>query len=54
MVSGDIAQVDTTASGIFDTKRPDTPTVEKKIAGIEGKPRYYAVKADALPVRSSE
>jgi hypothetical protein len=31
-------------AGIFDTKRPDTSTVEKKIAGIRGKPRYYAIK----------
>jgi hypothetical protein len=27
---------------IFQTKRPDTSTVEKKITGIEGKPRYFA------------
>ena len=33
---------------IFQTKRPDTSTVDKKIAGIEGKPRYYAIKANAL------
>jgi hypothetical protein len=35
-------------TGIFQTKRPDTSTVEKKIAGIEGKPRYYAVKPNAF------
>ena len=35
-------------AGIFQTKRSDTPTVEKKIAGIAGKPRYYAIKASAL------
>jgi hypothetical protein len=40
-------------AGIFQTKRPDTSTVEKKITGIEGKPRYYAVKANALD-RSSQ
>ena len=40
-------------AGIFQTKRPDTPTVEKKITGIEGKPRYYAVKANDLD-RSSQ
>ena len=35
-------------AGIFHAKRRDTSTVEKKIAGIEGKPRYYAIKATAL------
>jgi hypothetical protein len=40
-------------AGIFDTKRPDTSTVDKKIAGIEGKPRYYAIKANDLE-RSSQ
>ena len=35
-------------TGIFQTKRPDTSTVEKKITGIEGKPRYYAINASAL------
>jgi hypothetical protein len=40
-------------TGIFQTKRPDTPTVDKKITGIEGKPRYYAIKANALD-RSSQ
>jgi hypothetical protein len=32
----------------FNTKRPDTPTVDKKIAGIKGKLRYYAIQAKAL------
>jgi hypothetical protein len=40
-------------TGIFKTKRPDTSTVDKKIIGIEGKPRYYAIKAKALD-RSSQ
>ena len=35
-------------AGMFHMKRPDTPTVDKKITGIEGKPRYYAIKANAL------
>jgi hypothetical protein len=35
-------------AGVFHTKRPDTPTIEKKIAGIKGKPRYYAIKTEAL------
>jgi Domain of unknown function (DUF927) len=35
-------------TGIFQTKRPDTSTVEKKITGIAGKPRYYAIKANVL------
>jgi hypothetical protein len=35
-------------AGIFRTKRKDTPTVDKKISGIEGKPRYYAINGDAL------
>jgi hypothetical protein len=35
-------------TGIFRTKRPDTPTVDKKIAGIEGKRRYYVIKANVL------
>jgi hypothetical protein len=34
--------------GIFQSTRPDTPTVAKKVAGIVGKPRYYAIKASAL------
>jgi hypothetical protein len=40
-------------AGIFHTKRLDTSTVEKKIAGIKGKPRYCAIKADVRD-RSSE
>jgi hypothetical protein len=39
--------------GIFQTKRPDTCTVDKKIIGIKGKRRYYAIKANALN-RSSQ
>jgi hypothetical protein len=39
--------------GIFKTKRPDTCTVDKKIIGIKGKRRYYAIKANALD-RSSQ
>jgi hypothetical protein len=35
-------------TGIFLTRRSDTPTVEKKIIGIKGKPRYYAIKARDL------
>ena len=35
-------------TGMFHIKRPDTSTVDKKIAGIEGKPRYYAIKASVL------
>jgi Domain of unknown function (DUF927) len=35
-------------AGVFHTRRPDTSTVEKKIAGIKGKPRYYGIKAEAL------
>jgi len=35
-------------AGMFHMKRRDTSTVDKKIAGIEGKPRYYAIKASAL------
>ena len=37
-------------TSIFLTNRSDTPTVEKKVTGIEGKPRYYAIKANALDV----
>ena len=40
-------------AGIFHTKRPDTPTVDKKITGIEGKPGYYVIKANDLD-RSSQ
>ena len=35
-------------TGIFQSTRSDTPTVAKKLAGIPGKPRYYAIKASAL------
>jgi hypothetical protein len=31
------------AGRIILTERRDTPTVEKKIGGIEGKRRYYAI-----------
>ena len=34
--------------GIFHSTRSDTPTVTKKVAGIVGKPRYYAINASAL------
>jgi hypothetical protein len=37
-------------NGIFLTNRSDTPTVEKKVTGIQGKPRYYAIKPNALDV----
>jgi hypothetical protein len=40
-------------AGIFRTTRKDTPTVDKKISGIEGKPRYYAINGDALDRLSS-
>lgn len=35
-------------AGVFQSKRNDTPTVEKKISGIEGKPRYYAIHDKTL------
>jgi hypothetical protein len=35
-------------AGIFRTKRKDTATVDKKISGIRGKPRYYAINGEAL------
>jgi uncharacterized protein (DUF927 family) len=35
-------------TGIFHTARADTPTVTKKVAGIVGKPRYYAINMSAL------
>jgi putative DNA primase/helicase len=35
-------------AGAFLTKRPDTATVDKKVNGISGKPRYYALNANAL------
>jgi hypothetical protein len=34
--------------GIFRTKRSDTSTVDRKISGINGKPRYYAIDVEAL------
>jgi Domain of unknown function (DUF927) len=40
-------------AGIFQMKRPDTSTVEKKIIGIEGKPRYYVIKTSG-PDRPSQ
>jgi putative DNA primase/helicase len=36
------------AQGIIITDRRDTSTVDKKIGGIEGKPRYYAIDVRAL------
>jgi hypothetical protein len=36
------------AHRILVTERSDTATVEKKIGGIEGKPRYYAVNVHSL------
>ena len=41
-------------AGIFHTQRNDTPTMGKKISGIKGKPRYYAINdgaLDRLPVK---
>jgi len=35
-------------AGIFHTQRNDTPTMGKKISGIKGKPRYYAINGEAL------
>ena len=35
-------------ANIFRTQRKDTPTVNKKISGIEGKPRYYAIETEIL------
>lgn len=34
-------------ANVFRTERKDTPTVEKKISGIKGKPRYYAINLQA-------
>jgi len=34
--------------------REDTATIEKKIGGIEGKPRYYAIDVRALRRLASE
>ena len=36
------------AQRIIITDRRDTSTVDKKIGGIEGKPRYYAIDVRAL------
>jgi hypothetical protein len=36
------------------TERDDTATVERKIGGIKGKPRYYAIDARALHRLASE
>jgi hypothetical protein len=36
------------ARRIIVAERWDTPTVDKKIGGIEGKPRYYAIDVRAL------
>jgi len=41
-------------ANIFRTKREDTPTVDKKISGIKGKPRYYAINGEALDRLSSK
>ena len=41
-------------AGIFHSTRKDTPTVEKKISGIDGKPRYYAINGDALRFAAQE
>jgi len=35
-------------AGIFHTNRHDTSTVDRKISGIEGKPRYYAIDVEVL------
>jgi hypothetical protein len=34
-------------TGIFQTTRPDTSTVDKTIIGIKGKPRYYVLRVVA-------
>ena len=36
------------------TEREDTATIEKKIGGIQGKPRYYAIDVRALHRSASE
>ena len=36
------------------TEREDTATIEKKIGGIKGKPRYYAIDVRALHRLASE
>ena len=35
-------------ASIFRFQRKDTPTVVKKIIGIQGKPRYYAINVEPL------
>ncbi len=40
-------------AGIFRTQRKDTPTVDRKIIGIKGKPRYYAINIETLDRLSS-
>ena len=35
-------------AGIFRSTRKDTPTVERKISGVDGKPRYYAINIETL------
>jgi len=35
-------------AGVFRTQRTDTPTIEKKIGGIKGKLRYFAIDRIAL------
>jgi len=39
---------------IILTEREDTATVERKIGGIKGKPRYYAIDVRALRRLASE
>jgi hypothetical protein len=36
------------------TERDDTATIERKIGGIKGKPRYYAIDVRALHRLASE
>jgi hypothetical protein len=40
-------------AGIFRTQRQDTPTIDRKISGIKGKPRYYAIDVDMLEEKST-
>ena len=42
------SQIALRQTGVFHATRPDTSTVSKKITGIAGKPRYYAINASAL------
>ena len=42
------------AQKIILTERDDTATIEKKIGGIKGKPRYYAIDVRALSRLASE